>query len=538
MLESHNHSVFNTRVWNVKCNPWWWLVSDESQRAARRKARKEDMKLSLLFALSIAPLLSASPFSINEAVFDVVAYGAKCDGVTDDTAAFNRTISAWQGIRNPKGGGGILYIPRSYGACVVTGGSINFASGNNGGWLRWIEDNSLLVKNSPIRMIGTINIHFEGRTGSALGLFGAGYSDGGTTWETDGNFPALILQGGNGRTTGASVESIAFDNFNFELNRDSGACAVQIQDDPGGSGYGVAKINFRNVIASTNSGPSICTNPHDKNAVVGFGLWCENCSITQGASFYNFGSIHITGNSFVGRKTILLQNKGISVMMDFKFEGIDSEGLKNTPFLTINSTSGDIWNVVLDRVAVSDSTGDSYLIKNTGTHTLDVEIFASYSSSGVIDPVSTPQGINALFCVGGYNQCALVPSQSLGETNSAAIFPLSGPHYFYVPFTGYPAVVANGGFACPLKTVHTDYAVTYSDCWVNIASRATITVPHAWYASPSKGGVSSEWHLFNSSLEPVTVQADSGTINGASQITLPSNTGKAVSCDDANCFAH
>jgi hypothetical protein len=538
MLDSRNQSVFNTRVWNIKCNPWWWLVSDETQRAARCKVRNEDMKLSLLFALSIAPLLSASPFSINEAVFDVVAYGAKCDGFTDDTVAFNRTISAWQSTRNSKGGGGILYIPRSYAACVVTGGSVKFASGNNGGWLRWIEDNSLLVKASPIRLIGASNIHFEGRTGSALGLFGAGYSDGGTTWETEGNFPALILQGGNGQTTGATVESIAFDNFNFELNGDSGACAVQIRDDPGGSGYGVTKINFRNVIASTNVGPSICTDPHAKNAAVGYGLWCENCSIPQGASFYNFGVIHITGNSYVGRKTILLQNNGISVMSQFKFENIVSEGLNNTPFLTINSTSGDVWDVVVDRVMVSDSSGNSYLIKNTGTHTLDVEIFASYSSSGVLDPVSTSQGINGLFCVGGYNQCQLVPSQSLGQTALAAIFPLSGPSYFYAPIPSHPAVVANGGFACPFKTVYSDYTVTYADCWVNITGEATITVPHAWYASPSNGGVSSEWHLFNSGLETITVQADSGTINGTPRITLLSNTGKAVSCDNANCFAH
>jgi hypothetical protein len=496
------------------------------------------MRLSLLFATFIFSLLSVNPFSINESVFDVVSYGAKCDGSTDDTAAFNRTISAWQGKGNSKGGGGIFYIPRSFGTCVVTGGSIKFASGNTGGWLRWIEDNSLLVKTSPIRLIGTTNIHFEGRTGSALGLFGAGFSDGGTTWETEGNFPALILQGGNGKTTGATVESIAFDNFNFEVNGGSDACAVQIQDDPGGSGYGVTKINFRNVIANTYSGPSICTNPHQPNAVVGYGLWCENCSLPQGANFNNFGVVHITGNSYVGRKTILLQNHGISTMSEFKFENIGSEGLNNTPFLTINSTAGDIWDVVLDRVAVSDSSGNSYLIKNTGTHTLDVEIFASYSSSGVLDPASTPRGIDGLFCVGGYNQCQLVPSQSLGGTALAAIFPLSGPSYFYAPLPFYPAVVANGGFACPFKTVYSDYAVTYSDCWVNITGQATITVPHAWYASPSKGGVSSEWHLFNSGSETVTVQTDSGTINGASRITLPSNTGKAVSCDNDNCFAH
>jgi hypothetical protein len=36
----------------------------------------------------------------------------------------------------------------------------------------------------------------------------------------------------------------------------------------------------------------------------------------------------------------------------------------------------------------------------------------------------------------------------------------------------------------------------------------------------------------------VTVQPDSGNINGSANITLSANTGREITCDGTNCFAH
>jgi hypothetical protein len=74
------------------------------------------------------------------------------------------------------------------------------------------------------------------------------------------------------------------------------------------------------------------------------------------------------------------------------------------------------------------------------------------------------------------------------------------------------------------------YTLTAVDSWVNVSGTTTITAPHAI--------VGSRWVVFNSGAATVTVQADSGNVNGAGSITLSANTGKEITCDGSNCFAH
>jgi len=86
--------------------------------------------------------------------------------------------------------------------------------------------------------------------------------------------------------------------------------------------------------------------------------------------------------------------------------------------------------------------------------------------------------------------------------------------------------MVGGGFF----TKSSAYTLTGSDSWVNVTGTTTITVPHLI--------VGSRWVVFNSGSNTVTVQADSGNINGAANITLSANTGREITCDGTNCFAH
>ena len=74
------------------------------------------------------------------------------------------------------------------------------------------------------------------------------------------------------------------------------------------------------------------------------------------------------------------------------------------------------------------------------------------------------------------------------------------------------------------------YTLTATDSWVNVTGTTTITVPRVI--------VGSRWVVFNSGSNTVTVQPDAGTINGAASITLSANTGREITCDGTNCFAH
>jgi hypothetical protein len=85
-------------------------------------------------------------------------------------------------------------------------------------------------------------------------------------------------------------------------------------------------------------------------------------------------------------------------------------------------------------------------------------------------------------------------------------------------------------FNTGLSTKSSNYTLQASDGWVNVTGTTTITTPHAI--------VGSRWVVFNSGSGTVTLKADSGNMNGAASIALPTNTGKEVTCDGTNCFAH
>ena len=81
-----------------------------------------------------------------------------------------------------------------------------------------------------------------------------------------------------------------------------------------------------------------------------------------------------------------------------------------------------------------------------------------------------------------------------------------------------------------LSTKSSGYTLTATDSWVNVTGTTTITAPRSI--------VGSRWVVFNSGSNTVTVQPDAGTINGAANITLSANTGREITCDGTNCFAH
>jgi hypothetical protein len=89
---------------------------------------------------------------------------------------------------------------------------------------------------------------------------------------------------------------------------------------------------------------------------------------------------------------------------------------------------------------------------------------------------------------------------------------------------------AESGFKSALVTKSANYTLTTSDYGANVTGTTTITVPHA--------SIGNHWVVFNSGTNAVTVQADSGNINGAANITISENTGKEIACDGTNCFAH
>jgi hypothetical protein len=63
-------------------------------------------------------------------VYNVQAYGAKCDGVTDDSAAFTATLAAIPSGAYPSGAGGTFFIPPSATPCVLSSARLAVTKSN------------------------------------------------------------------------------------------------------------------------------------------------------------------------------------------------------------------------------------------------------------------------------------------------------------------------------------------------------------------------------------------------------------------------
>jgi hypothetical protein len=144
---------------------------------------------------------------------------------------------------------------------------------------------------------------------------------------------------------------------------------------------------------------------------------------------------------------------------------------------------------------LSVPSGTTFTVKNTGSN-------ASSSSGVVYASADSEAGELALSLAAHPSSC------SAGQ-----LCTMFGP-------------VVGGSFS----TKSSGYTLTATDSWVNVTGTTTITVPHSI--------VGSRWVVFNSGSNTVTLQPDGGNINGAANLTLSANTGREITCDGNNCYAH
>lgn len=87
-------------------------------------------------------------------------------------------------------------------------------------------------------------------------------------------------------------------------------------------------------------------------------------------------------------------------------------------------------------------------------------------------------------------------------------------------------------------TTITSYSLNHTlntqDTTVEVTGTTTITVPHAL---PSTG-IPQRWWVINNDVHIITLQCDSGNINGVASVTLASSGSVNVTADGTNCWAH
>jgi hypothetical protein len=126
--------------------------------------------------------------------------------------------------------------------------------------------------------------------------------------------------------------------------------------------------------------------------------------------------------------------------------------------------------------------------------------------------------------------CTSAPIRGLSDaTNQGADNGFVGSNFIY---GAQPVSLSGSGntVMTSFSTQSAAYTLAGTDTWINVTGTTTVTVPHALTGQ--------KWDVFNSGAGTVTLVCDSGTINGASSLSLAANSGQSITVDGTNCFAH
>jgi len=339
---------------------------------------------------------------------DVTAYGAKCDGATDDTMAIASAISTWnQNLSGNTTSAGVLYFPRGANPCKFNGSV--FSVTHNKGWLYVLMENGFLLT-GPVTPTSLTS--FVGRGGNFQGLGGTANLGHNITWMPAGTAIEALNISGNG--SGFYFEGINFENSGLT----STVSPVHFHAIGGG---GPAFINIVNCQINSNStNAAVLFDADSTTGPAGFGVFFRDTAIAtvptaaSAINAINVGNFHFIGGAIYG-SSVIFKNTGVASAGDVSFDHVLSEGLTNKDFLILDTSAGGgvvETDFTLKAVALADVVGTVYLVKGIGTGNRGINIEMSPEGNigtGIIDPATTdPQGLKGVYCKGA--GCDAVPA--------------------------------------------------------------------------------------------------------------------------------
>lgn len=343
------------------------------------------MKRFLLLCGPMLFLLAAGTLRAQQGYkFDVKTYGgAVCNGVTDDTAAVQKTINDAAAMLQAGGSPGPIYFPPSLHPCKVD--TITFPS-VSGGWLYSLFDNGLYANHINI---GSFNA-YVGRTsnfGGGGSLFAYGPSVKWFRWQKPTNIgPFVDLNG---------VSEAYFEGINIQ-EQYSQQPVVHMHDN---NGRGCINIKFLHCEISGSVRPFVIDSSKG-DISAGFNLRILDSSIAStgngpALSIENFGYVTVRGGYLTS--ATIIEKPGIPLMDGYRFEDILSENLNNHPWLTVSGGPYGVSNIILDSIRMADTVRNVHLVLNQTPHTsMTIRNCGWNDGLSLVDPASIPGGLSAV----------------------------------------------------------------------------------------------------------------------------------------------
>jgi hypothetical protein len=212
--------------------------------------------------------------------YDVKAYGAVCDGTTDDTTAVTAAVTAMLANANASAtsGPGPIYFPRSSGACKFNGSAFNFAQPTYRGWLYVIMDNDFILTGSIRPIVSTLA--FVGHGSSFQGLGGTFAYAPTVSWIASGNFPVLDL---TCTSPGVCANSEYFQGVSFIGWNNAGGTVGPVHiHGTTANGGGPNSLSFRgDYFAAVGTGTNALLVDADATTTsAGFGLFIRDSTFS------------------------------------------------------------------------------------------------------------------------------------------------------------------------------------------------------------------------------------------------------------------